>query len=64
MADERAEAVLHEGRERTLVLDRTMTFSLSEDKEAEMRQILMVVYDALREKGHNPISQIVGYILS
>ena len=29
-----------------------------------MKQILTAVYDALREKGYNPINQIVGYILS
>ena len=44
--------------------DRTMTFSLNGDKETEMRQILIIVYDALREKGYNPINQLVGYILS
>lgn len=44
--------------------DKTMTFSISEDREDETRKILTVVYDALREKGYNPINQIVGYILS
>ena len=29
-----------------------------------MQQVLVQVYDALKEKGYNPISQIVGYILS
>ena len=29
-----------------------------------MRQTIVAVYEALREKGYNPISQIVGYILS
>lgn len=46
------------------MLDRTMTFSLGDDKEREMKQILTSVYDALREKGYNPINQIVGYLLS
>ena len=44
--------------------DQTMTFSLGGDREKEMKQILMSVYDALKEKGYNPINQIVGYILS
>ena len=44
--------------------EKTMTFKVYEDKEAEMKQILTTVYDALREKGYNPINQIVGYILS
>lgn len=42
----------------------TISFSLHDDKENEMRQTLTTVYDALREKGYNPINQIVGYILS
>ena len=42
----------------------TMTFSVHEDKENEMKQVLTLVYDALKEKGYNPINQIVGYILS
>ena len=46
------------------MLDKTMTFSLGDDKEQEMKVILTSVYDALREKGYNPINQIVGYLLS
>jgi len=46
------------------MLDKTMTFSMNDDKESEMRQTLTVIYDALKEKGYNPINQIVGYILS
>lgn len=46
------------------MLDKTMTFSLTEDKDQQMKQVLTTVYDALREKGYNPINQIVGYILS
>jgi len=41
-----------------------MTFSIGNEKEREMKQILTAVYDALREKGYNPINQIVGYLLS
>jgi uncharacterized protein (UPF0297 family) len=44
--------------------DKTMTFSVPDDKELEMRRILTAVYDALKQKGYNPVSQIVGYILS
>lgn len=46
------------------MLDRTQTFSLGDDKEREMKIILTTVYDALKEKGYNPINQLVGYILS
>jgi uncharacterized protein (UPF0297 family) len=44
--------------------DKTIQFSLKEDSDAEMHQILTEVYNALKEKGYNPISQIVGYLLS
>ena len=44
--------------------DKTMTFSLGQNREDDIKQILAIVYDALKEKGYNPISQLVGYILS
>ena len=44
--------------------DSTIQFSIREEPEAEMRLILRQVHKALEEKGYNPISQIVGYILS
>jgi len=44
--------------------DQTITFSLLNDKNDEIKQTLLTVYNALREKGYNPINQIVGYILS
>ena len=44
--------------------DRTMTFSIGDQTEQEIRNTLTVVYDSLKEKGYNPINQIVGYILS
>ena len=39
-------------------------FSVQHDKEAELKKTLTIIYDALKEKGYNPINQIVGYILS
>ena len=44
--------------------DRTQTFSIEKPQKLDMQQVLVQVYDALKEKGYNPISQIVGYILS
>ena len=44
--------------------DKTIKFSIKEDHENEMRTALQSVYNALSEKGYNPISQIVGYLLS
>ena len=46
------------------MLDGTRKFKIYDDADLEMKQILTAVYDALREKGYNPINQIVGYILS
>ena len=46
------------------MFDKTMTFSVNEDKEAELKRNLTIIYDALVQKGYNPINQIVGYILS
>ncbi len=44
--------------------DKTMTFKISNDNEDVMKETLTQVFDALQEKGYNPINQIVGYILS
>lgn len=44
--------------------DLTRTFDVRSEEELEIRHILLEVYDALSEKGYNPINQIVGYILS
>lgn len=45
-------------------MDYTRKFSLQNDKDPEIKQILSSVYQSLQEKGYNPINQIVGYILS
>ena len=44
--------------------DKTKQFSIGNNNEDEIRSIILVTYNALKEKGYNPISQIVGYILS
>ncbi len=44
--------------------DKTIKFDFIDDHDAEMRCALQTVYDALKEKGYNPVNQIVGYILS
>jgi uncharacterized protein (UPF0297 family) len=44
--------------------DKTLTFSLKDEKDLEIKRMLLAVYSALSEKGYNPINQIVGYILS
>ena len=42
----------------------TRKFQVVQDRNEEMKATLMAVYAALKEKGYNPINQIVGYILS
>ena len=44
--------------------EKTQKFRINRDKNAEMREILLTIYDALSEKGYNPVNQIVGYLLS
>ncbi len=43
---------------------KTQTYSLKDLRDQEMKEILTAVYEALREKGYDPINQLVGYILS
>ena len=42
----------------------TTIFSIYDDKDREIRAVLTEVYRDLKEKGYNPINQLVGYILS
>lgn len=45
-------------------LNETMKFEASKDIDSEVRKIIITVYNALKEKGYDPINQIIGYILS
>lgn len=46
-------------------MDKTMRFNFHEEPvETNVNEVLLTVYDALHEKGYNPINQIVGYLLS
>ena len=47
-----------------MATDETVSFKVEREKNIEAREILQKVYEALVEKGYNPINQIVGYILS
>lgn len=45
--------------------DKTMKFTFQEETQSvQVTDVLLTVYDALQEKGYNPINQIVGYLLS
>ena len=45
-------------------MDFTRRFNIRYEKDQEIKAILTAVYDALKQKGYDPINQIVGYILS
>jgi len=46
-------------------IDKTMKFNFSEEPfDQDIKEIVLTVHDALKEKGYNPINQIVGYLLS
>ena len=48
----------------SFVEDFTRKFNTSEDKDMQVHHVMTSVYEALKEKGYDPINQIVGYILS
>ena len=45
-------------------MDQIMTFKIRDETRSPAREVLDTVYEALKEKGYNPISQLVGYLLS
>ena len=44
--------------------ENTIKFTVPGEDKQNMRQVLRNVFDALNEKGYNPINQIVGYLLT
>lgn len=42
----------------------TMRYNVETDIDSEVKNILTSVYNSLKEKGYNPVNQIVGYLLS
>ncbi|MCT4585133.1 IreB family regulatory phosphoprotein [Peptostreptococcaceae bacterium AGR-M142] len=45
-------------------LNYTMKFETMVDEKITASEVLQKVYDALKEKGYNPINQFIGYFLS
>lgn len=45
-------------------LDKTMYFDFGNSRQKDVKETLVTVYNALEEKGYNPINLIVGYLLS
>lgn len=44
--------------------DETVSFKIERDGEEKVKKVLQSVYQALEEKGYNPINQLVGYMIS
>ena len=45
-------------------LENTQFFKVEKELEMQVKDVLAIVYEALTEKGYNPVNQIVGYIMS
>ena len=45
-------------------LDNTQYFKIQSDQEIRLSEVLQLVYQAMTEKGYDPVNQIVGYIMS
>ncbi len=45
-------------------LDNTQYFKKQSDQEIRVSEVLQLVYQAMTEKGYDPVNQIVGYIMS
>ena len=47
-----------------MVSDETLSFNFEKEKKNKSKEVLKKVYKDLKDKGYNPVNQIVGYILS
>ena len=45
-------------------INNTQYFNVQKDQEIEVKDVIAQVYEALTEKGYNPVNQIVGYVMS
>ena len=53
-----------QGREIMQNLNNTQYFRVEKEPELQVKDVLKVVFAAMKEKGYNPVNQIVGYIMS
>ena len=53
-----------QGREIMQNLNHTQYFRVEKEPELQVKDVLKVVFEAMKEKGYNPVNQIVGYIMS
>ena len=54
----------NKGRDQMNKLSNTQFFQVENGPQIQAKDILEIVYQAMKEKGYNPISQFVGYIMS
>ena len=45
-------------------INNTQYFNVQKDQEIEVEDVIAKIYEALTEKGYNPVNQIVGYVMS
>ena len=45
-------------------INNTQYFKVKTEPEIQVKEVLDLVYNAMEEKGYNPVNQIVGYIMS
>lgn len=45
-------------------INNTQYFNVQKDQEFEVKDVIARIYEALKEKGYNPVNQIVGYVMS
>lgn len=45
-------------------ISNTQYFKVQKEQEFEVRDVIAQIYEALTEKGYNPVNQIVGYVMS
>lgn len=53
-----------QGRDSMQNLNNTQFFKVEKEPELQVKDVLRVVFRAMKEKGYNPVNQIVGYIMS
>lgn len=45
-------------------INNTQYFNVQKDMDFEVKDVIARIYEALTEKGYNPVNQIVGYVMS
>lgn len=56
--------MMSKGRDDMQEINNTQYFKVQKDNELSVKDIIATVYNAMTEKGYNPVNQIVGYVMS